>query len=94
MPCLRDQTDRILAELLAGLRREAPNAADPAGVAHDLQIHLTAAQLLGVERARGDGLFLGTRLVPGDGRALCQATPGTDPLATPRTDPAPFGCLG
>jgi diguanylate cyclase (GGDEF)-like protein/PAS domain S-box-containing protein len=119
MPSLRDQTDRILAELLAALRREAPNAADPAGVAHDLEVHqielelqnrelrqaqqaleesrdryvdlydhapvayasltgegritqlnLTAAQLLGIERARGEGLFLGTRLAPGDGRVL------------------------
>jgi diguanylate cyclase (GGDEF)-like protein len=119
MPPLRDQTDRILAELLAALRREAPNAADPAGVVHDLEVHqielelqnrelrhaqqaleesrdryvdlydlapvayasltregritqlnLTAAQLLGVERARGKGLFLGARLAPGDGRVL------------------------
>jgi len=119
MPPLRDQTDRILAELLAALRREAPNAVDPADVAHDLEVHqielelqnrelrhaqqaleesrdryvdlydhapvayasltgegritqlnLTAAQLLGIERARGEGLFLGTRLAPGDGRVL------------------------
>jgi EAL domain-containing protein (putative c-di-GMP-specific phosphodiesterase class I) len=34
------------------------------------QLNLTAAQLLGIERARGEGLFLGTRLVAGDGRAL------------------------
>ena len=119
MPPLRDQTDRILAELLAALRREASNAADPAGVVHDLEVHqielelqnrelrrtqqaleesrdryvdlydhapvayatltregritqlnLTAAQLLGVERTRAEGLFLGARLAPGDGRVL------------------------
>jgi diguanylate cyclase (GGDEF)-like protein/PAS domain S-box-containing protein len=34
------------------------------------QLSLTAAQLLGVERTRGEDLFLGTRLVPGDGRVL------------------------
>uniref|UniRef100_UPI0025E1D288 putative bifunctional diguanylate cyclase/phosphodiesterase n=1 Tax=uncultured Thiodictyon sp. TaxID=1846217 RepID=UPI0025E1D288 len=119
MPFLSEQTDRILAERLDLLRGEAPNAADPAGVAHDLHVHqielelqnrelraaqqaleesrdryvdlydfapvayatltregritqlnLTAAQLLGVERLQGEGLFLGTRLAPGDGRAL------------------------
>ena len=119
MSSLSDQTDRIPAEVLAGLSHEARNAADPAGVAHDLQIHqielelrnrelrqaqraleeshdryvdlydfapvayasltrqgritqlnLTAAHVFGIERARGEGLHLGTRLVPGDGRAL------------------------
>ncbi|WP_295581990.1 PAS domain-containing sensor histidine kinase [uncultured Lamprocystis sp.] len=35
-----------------------------------IQMNLTAAQLLGVERARGEGGFLGTRLSPGDGRAV------------------------
>ena len=119
MPLLSDLTDRTLAELLAALGRETSKVADPAGLAHDLQVHqvelelqnrelraaqqaleqsrdryvdlydfapvayasltrtgritqlnLTAAQLLGMERTRGEGLFLGTRLVPGDGRAL------------------------
>ncbi|HYN77794.1 MAG TPA: PAS domain S-box protein, partial [Lamprocystis sp. (in: g-proteobacteria)] len=119
MSSLSEQTNRILAELLAALRRESPNATDPAGVAHELEVHqvelelqnrelrhaqqaleesrdryvdlydhapvayasltregritqlnLTAAQLLGVEREQGEGLFLGTRLAPGDGRVL------------------------
>ncbi len=34
------------------------------------QLNLTAAQLLGMERARVEGLFLGAWLPPGDGRVL------------------------
>ncbi|WP_295392910.1 diguanylate cyclase [uncultured Thiodictyon sp.] len=34
------------------------------------QLNLTAAQLLGVERVQGEGLFLAARLSPGDSRTL------------------------
>ncbi|WP_295429942.1 EAL domain-containing protein [uncultured Thiodictyon sp.] len=39
MSSFRDQTDRTLADPLAVLRLEAADAADPAGVLHDLQVH-------------------------------------------------------
>jgi len=119
MPSFRDQPDPVLTELLAALRRERVEAADPVRLVLELQIHqielelqnrellearqlledarddyvdlydfapvayatltgegritrmnLAAAALLGVERARGLELFLGTRLAPGDGRNL------------------------
>jgi len=119
MPSFRDQPDPILADLLAALRRERVEAADPVRLVLELQIHqielelqnrelreaqrlleesrddyvdlydfapvayatltregritrlnLAAAALLGVERARGLDLFLGTRLARGDFRIL------------------------
>jgi len=45
MPSHGDHPDRILDELLAALRREVPNSTDPAGVAHDLQVHQIELEL-------------------------------------------------
>ncbi len=45
MPSFRDQTDRTLVDLLTALRREAADAADPALVIHELQVHQIELEL-------------------------------------------------